>query len=44
MQPSVNYRIYDNLWVGVEQQRYINKGGTRGLDEVVNQFKIKWEF
>ena len=44
MQPSIAYRIYDGLWVGVEQQRYINKNGIRGLDEVVNQFKIKWEF
>jgi hypothetical protein len=44
MQPSINYRIYDNLWVGVEQQRYINKSGVKGLDEVVNQVKVKWEF
>jgi len=44
MQPSLTVRVYEGIWAGIEQQRYINKGGIRGLDEVVNQFKIKWEF
>jgi len=43
-QPAITYNIYGQLWVGVEQQRYFNKAGIRGLDEVVNQFKLKWEF
>ena len=43
-QPAIMYNVYGQLWVGVEQQRYFNKSGIRGLDEVVNQFKLKWEF
>ena len=44
MQPSIMYRAYGDLWVGIEQQRYFNKSGIRGLDEVVNQLKVKMEF
>jgi hypothetical protein len=42
-QISVTYKVGE-FRVGVEQQRYINKNGIRGLDESVNQFMIKWEF
>jgi hypothetical protein len=30
--------------VGFEQQRYVNKFGVTGLDEVVNQGVVKWNF
>lgn len=43
-QGSVMFKVYEGAWVGVEQQRYINKNGIRGLDEFVNQIKVKWEF
>lgn len=43
-QPSISYRLLDGVWIGIEQQRYFNKNGVKGLDEVVNQFKVKWEF
>jgi hypothetical protein len=42
-QISVTYKV-GKFRVGVEQQRYINKNGIRGLDESVNQFMLKWEF
>ena len=42
-QISVMRKVGD-VWVGVEQQRYINKNGINGLDEVVNQGVIKWTF
>ena len=37
-------RKVNGVWIGVEQQHYINKNGIRGLDESVNQLMIKWEF
>lgn len=43
-QPSLMYQVHEGVWLGVEQQRYFNKAGIRGLDEVVNQVKVKWEF
>jgi hypothetical protein len=42
-QISVTYKI-NSVRLGVEQQRYINKNGIKGLDESVNQFMLKWEF
>jgi hypothetical protein len=42
-QISVTYKIGE-FRVGIEQQRYINKNGIKGLDESVNQFMLKWEF
>jgi hypothetical protein len=42
-QISLTYKIGE-FRVGVEQQRYINKNGIKGLDEVVNQGVIKWIF
>jgi hypothetical protein len=43
-QPSIMFMLHEGLWAGIEQQRYFNKNGINGLDEVVNQVKIKWEF
>jgi hypothetical protein len=37
-------RKVSNVWVGVEHQRYFNKGSVKGLDESVNQLLIKWDF
>jgi hypothetical protein len=42
-QISITYKIYQ-VRLGVEQQRYINKNGVQGLDEVVNQGVVKWNF
>jgi hypothetical protein len=42
-QISLTYKIYQ-VRLGVEQQRYINKNGVQGLDEVVNQGVVKWNF
>jgi hypothetical protein len=42
-QISLTYKI-NSVRLGVEQQRYINKNGINGLDEVVNQGVIKWTF
>jgi hypothetical protein len=42
-QISVMRKVGD-VWIGVEQQRYFNKNGIKGLDESVNQFMLKWEF
>ena len=42
-QISLTYKVGE-FRVGVEQQRYINKSGIRGLDESVNQLMVKWEF
>jgi hypothetical protein len=42
-QISLTYKI-NSVRLGVEQQRYINKNGINGLDEVVNQMLIKWSF
>jgi hypothetical protein len=42
-QISITYKIYQ-VRLGIEQQRYINKNGIQGLDEVVNQGVVKWNF
>jgi hypothetical protein len=42
-QISVTYKL-GGVRLGVEQQRYINKHGIQGLDEVVNQGVVKWNF
>jgi hypothetical protein len=42
-QISLTYKIGE-FRVGIEQQRYFNKNGIKGLDESVNQFMLKWEF
>ena len=42
-QISVTYKL-GGVRLGVEQQRYINKFGVQGLDEVVNQGVVKWSF